>query len=1361
MAIGVRSHSLAGNSGAGTIAVPTGTQNGDLLLAWCITDPDGAVTDLTAPGDWTQIASDATAIRGRIFYKVASGESGTYAFGTSAGSDGAWVIVAFTGVDTTTPIQVNPVISGGTAATDLVAPSITMTGAGALVCCYGSQNAGTFTTPSGMTEIADHSPGGWAAQSICWESRTSGATGTRTSTHSVSEMRVWASLGLNEAGGGGGGPTFPTIATNNTTASASTSSPLALNMPTGIVAGDLLVAFAANDVGSVNMSMSGWTELYDTRTGTAARGSCYAKIAAGGDTGSIVKDAQDLAAVVVRITDHGVTDPATEIFVATPATGTSTTPNPPSLNTGASAAYLWIEHFAADDDDETATYWSTGYTGVAQVESAQSTSSCMCSVAFKQAEAQTEDPGTMAMSASEEWTAGTIAIPPSTGLSAAVGVASETDAALAVAKRKGVGTASETDTGQPVHKRKVIGLAATTDTALAVSRKVIAFRDSTSSVQDTTVTAHAITVPATVQVDDLLLVIYAVKNDGAPTPPAGWTLIDQHIAPGSTDVGTSAYYRVAQAGDAGTQFTWTSPVAATGTLALVAWSGTDASGTPITGSLVDNSATSTSTPTSATITGTGGLDVAAVAVRGTALAGAGPTFTPPSGYTERVDVTNAPANELECAITVAESVTIDPTVGKTFTASASCRPVGLRFLIPGASVPPPPVLTHAMSGAVTDTTAVVAVKGDLATTVDVTVAPGGATASDTLDADGYGKVSLTGLTAGTVYTYTVELDGTEVGTGTFKTFPTAGSQSSFNLVFGSCMQSPLVDPNVFEHMPAHVPLMLIQLGDFHYENPGANDQGAVRGFYQGQINDPVFGDFLRDTPIAYMYDNHDWGGEDSHATSPAAPAVKAVYRQVFPHYTLVGDVDGCANQTWVIGRVRFLLIDNRSQRDPGSDLEGPSKTMLGANQKAWLKGQLLNATELVKVICIAFPWQDVGTDRWASYTDEFNELNTYITTNGITGVYAIGGDNHSICADNGTNNSAGIPNVIAATFDQTNFTTPGTWSQGTATVTHQQYGLLEFTDAGSSITVDFTGWAVDPVANTESSALTMQTVFTANIVTPVGLAVETDTAQAVTRVKRLAVGVAAETDTAVTVEASSARSVALASETDTALGVAKRKGVTLAAETDVAQAVGKRKRKGVGLAAEADTAFAVAKRKSVAPAAETDAALAVGRAKRLAVGVAIEIDTGRAVHKRKGVGLAVGTETAFSVATIKRLTAGFTSESDTAQAVAGRKVKVIGLAAEVDTAGDVSPPIPVDITVTVMATRVASRAVAGNTRQGVAAEDTRTAWPTENTRVRDLVTVSNARSRDLATTDATRTAWPVDDTRTAWPVGDNRMGRED
>lgn len=207
---------------------------------------------------------------------------------------------------------------------------------------------------------------------------------------------------------------FASIATSNTTSGTTLAGGAALNMPSGIQAGDLLVVFASNDAtGGTGMAISGWTQLFHQQyTGDVVSYGAWAKIAAGSDTATLTGASQDYTAVAIRVVNHGVTTIATDIKVGTPALTSGANPDPPSLDAGASNKWLWVEGYGADDDDETATYWSTSYTGVASVESAQSTSSTISTLAYRQNETQTENPGTMAMGLSEEAVANVIAIPP-------------------------------------------------------------------------------------------------------------------------------------------------------------------------------------------------------------------------------------------------------------------------------------------------------------------------------------------------------------------------------------------------------------------------------------------------------------------------------------------------------------------------------------------------------------------------------------------------------------------------------------------------------------------------------------------------------------------------------------------------------------------------------------------------------------------------------------------------------------------------------------------------------------------------------------------------------------------------------------
>jgi hypothetical protein len=205
----------------------------------------------------------------------------------------------------------------------------------------------------------------------------------------------------------------PRVASSATTAGTTSSGGLSCNMPSGIEAGDLLLAQAAND-SSVSWSAN-WTSIDDGANGSAVQGATWARIATGSDALTITGEAQDIAVVVSRIVNHGVTNVATDIIKGTAATGSSNAPNGPNCNPGTSGKYLWITHYAADDDDNTALWWPAEGAPVAQIKSATGTSSCMTGVAYRWLEASSYDPSAFALSASEEWRAQTFAIPPAGG----------------------------------------------------------------------------------------------------------------------------------------------------------------------------------------------------------------------------------------------------------------------------------------------------------------------------------------------------------------------------------------------------------------------------------------------------------------------------------------------------------------------------------------------------------------------------------------------------------------------------------------------------------------------------------------------------------------------------------------------------------------------------------------------------------------------------------------------------------------------------------------------------------------------------------------------------------------------------------
>lgn len=257
-------------SGAVSVAVPTGAQSGDLLVALHFTDIFGNTTGMTAPAGWVQSGTTYTgttgSLLGKVWTKAYAGEAGPYSFGNP---DTSVVIIAcVTGHDTSTPVNITPVWGdGGTSQTAHVAPSVTPTVANALLICgYGSTVASgspAYTPPSGMTEIGDSGSTGFAFAGAAAQVLSSGAsvaTGTKSATCSISNANAYTSVSLAIA---------PAVATTVTgalsgTLPALTGSASAAVTDSGAVAGTLpaltgSVSAAVTDAGALTGSLPALT----------------------------------------------------------------------------------------------------------------------------------------------------------------------------------------------------------------------------------------------------------------------------------------------------------------------------------------------------------------------------------------------------------------------------------------------------------------------------------------------------------------------------------------------------------------------------------------------------------------------------------------------------------------------------------------------------------------------------------------------------------------------------------------------------------------------------------------------------------------------------------------------------------------------------------------------------------------------------------------------------------------------------------------------------------------------------------------------------------------------------------------------
>jgi alkaline phosphatase D len=393
-------------------------------------------------------------------------------------------------------------------------------------------------------------------------------------------------------------------------------------------------------------------------------------------------------------------------------------------------------------------------------------------------------------------------------------------------------------------------------------------------------------------------------------------------------------------------------------------------------------------------------------------------------------------------------------------------------LLPGAwAEPPGDILTWC--GAVTPTSAVVKVW------CPAPVDDARLVLSRAEDLSGAVRVSPAGtgnlltfapaeLSPATRYFYALERGGTvpAEGAGSLETFPTG--PASFAFVFGSCAHSH--DQPVFETMAKHEPLFYLNLGDLHYRDIATNDVAAYQRAYQAVFAAPLARALFRRTPFVYMWDDHDYGPNDSDARSPGRAAAQRAYRAWAPHYALpAGDGDHAIYQAFTVGRVRFILTDLRSERSPARQPDEAAKTMLGAQQKAWFKDELRAARDRYPLVfwvsSVTWTAKPSPGDNWGSYSTERRELAEFIKEIGLRQLCVLAGDAHCTAADDGrsgdyaTGGGAPVPEWMSSPLDAPGSFKGGPFSEGVYVPARNEglFGLVTVHDDGRQITATFSG----------------------------------------------------------------------------------------------------------------------------------------------------------------------------------------------------------------------------------------------------------------------------------------------------------------
>ncbi len=319
----------------------------------------------------------------------------------------------------------------------------------------------------------------------------------------------------------------------------------------------------------------------------------------------------------------------------------------------------------------------------------------------------------------------------------------------------------------------------------------------------------------------------------------------------------------------------------------------------------------------------------------------------------------------------------------------------------------------------------------------------GATYTDarTIDAEaGTIGFPVEGLEPGTRYRYAVEVDDVlAIGlTGRFRT--PEDRPFSFRVAMGGCAETGSDRP-VFDVIRRQRPLFFLHLGDLHYEDISAPDPAAYRAAYREVLASPAQARLFRSTPVVYMWDDHDYGPNNSDMRAPGRDDARRAYQDIVPHYPLgLGEGDVPLAQAFTVGRVRFIVTDLRSNREPRQPWR-PYPSMMGADQKAWFLDQLLQAKDeaALTVWVSTVPWiddPDPTDDTWGGYARERREIADFIVENGIENLVVLGGDAHMIAMDDGSNSNYSsqpgdaFPVIQAAALDRPGSRKGGPYSEG-------------------------------------------------------------------------------------------------------------------------------------------------------------------------------------------------------------------------------------------------------------------------------------------------------------------------------------------
>lgn len=360
--------------------------------------------------------------------------------------------------------------------------------------------------------------------------------------------------------------------------------------------------------------------------------------------------------------------------------------------------------------------------------------------------------------------------------------------------------------------------------------------------------------------------------------------------------------------------------------------------------------------------------------------------------------------------------------------------------------------------------------------------------TSTVDSKRWVRLTASGLVPNSLYYGGVEVDGVlnAAGRFTFRTAPFDGDGVSHSILFGGTRQNNGGD-EAFAAMKQLLDtsgslegraVTLVDMGNNGTQDwGGAVTEDQVLDFYHSQAGYSSVPDTLLSVPSIFSLNSHDAGGDTSDKNGAWRTPVLAAYSRAVPHQAFTS-ATGAIYQYFDWGRVRYIIPDNWSERDPIAATDNASKRMWSQEQEDWFMGKVAEWPWAICVLGGITCRQDSSGAGWGNYTTQLNRIHNRLNSiDSLRRLVWLSSSRAALAADLGTSvGTRGVPQAVAGPFEQTSRDLPAgeTWSDGYYNVTPNAamsaFGEASFSDSGgSNITFTFVGRTADGVTRVQMS----------------------------------------------------------------------------------------------------------------------------------------------------------------------------------------------------------------------------------------------------------------------------------------------------